>query len=124
MLLRRVWVRSHGRSVIGERRRGQRAILPELGRRSQVVLAASHDVDQLHEVLRRRARQGGRHGEDAVEELPVMLQELVGRRVLVLRLVGLVQDHVEVDSDTGYLRTTELWRFHVEVTKDRVFGNK
>ncbi len=31
---------------------------------------------------------------------------------------------VEVDSDTGYLRTTDLWRFHVEVTKDRVFGNK
>jgi len=31
---------------------------------------------------------------------------------------------VEVDFDTGYLRTTELWRFNVEVTKDKVFGNK
>jgi len=34
-----------------------------------------------------------------------------------------VKKIVEVDSETGYLRTTELWRRHVEIIKDRVFGD-
>ncbi len=33
-------------------------------------------------------------------------------------------DLVEVDSETGYVRTTEVWRAEVEVTKDRVFGTR
>ena len=30
---------------------------------------------------------------------------------------------IEVDFETGYLRTTELWRKHVEIIKDKVFGD-
>jgi CRP-like cAMP-binding protein len=33
------------------------------------------------------------------------------------------QDLIEVQEDTGYLRTTEAWREAVEVLKNRVFGD-